>query len=213
MTKLYDAIIANDIDRVRKLISKGEDINELTDKSTYHQGYTPLMAASIDPKYINILKLLIQMGADINQTTDMWRVNTALFRALVHENLEAFEILLAAGACPNDVNAEESSVRLVHWAAEDANPQFLKLLIEYGVDLTKTYGDGKTVLLKAIAARQEANILLLMEQGCRLEKAEKKEAKEAGLTDFILACHRSIRMSRSVEDIPLTATPTTMLQM
>ena len=78
------SIAKGDIETVKKLLALGENINQKSN------GMTPLMYAA---KYnrIEILKMLIEKGADLKAKTD--KKMTALKYAELHGAKDAFEIL------------------------------------------------------------------------------------------------------------------------
>ena len=58
--ELSNAVIANDFDRVKFLVSKGADVNKADS-----QGWTPLQSAARQRRD-EMIKLLIELGADVN---------------------------------------------------------------------------------------------------------------------------------------------------
>ena len=58
--ELSNAVIANDLDRVKFLVSKGADVNKPD-----NQGWTPLQSAARQ-RHDKMIKLLIDLGADVN---------------------------------------------------------------------------------------------------------------------------------------------------
>ena len=87
------------------LIEEGADVNAMSITTMYgcalgrdcisFGGYTALMAAS-EMGYIDIVKLLIKEGADVNVQDDDGI--TALRRAYKFGHTEIIELLMAAGA-------------------------------------------------------------------------------------------------------------------
>ncbi len=78
------SIAKGDIETVKKLLSIGEDVNQISD------GMTPLMYAA---KYnrTEILELLIERGADLKAISD--KKMTALKYAELHGAKDAYQIL------------------------------------------------------------------------------------------------------------------------
>ncbi len=58
--ELSNAVIANDLDRVKFLVGKGADVNQADS-----QGWTPLLSAARQ-RHDDMIKLLIELGADVN---------------------------------------------------------------------------------------------------------------------------------------------------
>ena len=88
-TPLANAIVKGDIETVKKFIDYGADVNEKSN------GMTPLMLAA---RYnqVDIIKLLIEKGANIKQTDD--RGLTAVKHAERSNASQAVEVLKAAKA-------------------------------------------------------------------------------------------------------------------
>jgi Ankyrin repeats (3 copies) len=90
--RLEKAIDANDIETVRNLINEGVELNYIYD--------LPPLARAASLGNVEMVKLLIESGADINlQMED--EGDTALMIAALYNHLEAVKILVEAGA---DVN-------------------------------------------------------------------------------------------------------------
>lgn len=66
--KLFEAIYKGNINNIRKLVSEGYDLNNTFDSED--EGKTPLMAAT-EQDNLKVIKNLLQLGADIFQTTEM----------------------------------------------------------------------------------------------------------------------------------------------
>lgn len=76
---------------VRKLLEEGADAN-----ATIGRGDTALMLAASD-KRIDIARLLIEYGADMNATNKIFGT-TALMKAVINGQKETVKMLLDAGA-------------------------------------------------------------------------------------------------------------------
>lgn len=88
--ELQNAIVANDIERVRFLIKHGADVDAVD-----HEGYAPLHNAA-RRGYVNVARALIEAGADVNAgDRDGW---TALMFSAWADNAEIVRDLAAAGA-------------------------------------------------------------------------------------------------------------------
>lgn len=98
--ELYDKVIKNDIEAVKKLLAEGADINELTEVGGAGT-VTPLfMATGYND---DIAKLLIAKGADVNIKTG--RGVTPLMKACTWGKEEVARLLVSKGA---DVNAKSN---------------------------------------------------------------------------------------------------------
>jgi hypothetical protein len=94
---LADAVLAGDLERVRKLVAEGADIHGLDTRPQLAgpNGRRPLNFAALEND-TKMIELLLELGADIN------RQNLSGFTPLHHaveaEAVEAIELLLSKGA-------------------------------------------------------------------------------------------------------------------
>ena len=149
-------LFSGDINKVKSAISNGVDLNR-----QYEQGY-PLSYYSID-KYLEILKLLIDSGADVNIADTL-----PLKRAIQSDSLQAFNFLLENGANPNAKDRrgvsmlatavgsyskyEKDFVTALLNADNDKqtpifychDPKVAKILLDAGADIRHKDATGKT---------------------------------------------------------------------
>ncbi|MFZ4413866.1 MAG: ankyrin repeat domain-containing protein [Bacteroidales bacterium] len=136
---------------IRELVSQGANINALNkNKESVLTEALDNIQFGLDT---NIIKLLIELGADLNYQPDDGGFN-CLFYACLDYNVELVQILLKAGADPNCIDTEGGPESLLDWAifeqwfqenhyAELGKPmeKIVSLLLDYGaktlVDLNK----------------------------------------------------------------------------
>ncbi|MGL4944336.1 MAG: ankyrin repeat domain-containing protein [Thermoguttaceae bacterium] len=154
-TLLHIAVMEKNIGVVRFLIEKGANINaEATgDEWTggWNAGYTPLHYAARFNRNLEILKLLIEKGAD-------WKLLgwSPLHVAVVKESICDVQRLLDDG---ENVSVQDQNGRTpLHLAVEwNNNIDIIKLLIDKGAgDNAKSV--GSTTLLHIAAARRDINL-------------------------------------------------------
>lgn len=131
----------DNIDEVQQLIADGANVNAVTS-----HGRTPLMSATAYG-YINIVRFLLENGADIN-TKDTHNGWTALMFSAGFEN-EEFEIaqmLIENGADVNEISTKYGATALM-MACQNCHSRIARLLIETpNINLTITSNDGLTAL-------------------------------------------------------------------
>jgi ankyrin repeat protein len=99
---------------------------------------TPLYLAS-EGGYINIVKLLLDRGADIDAKVDLW--GTALTIAAVSNQEEVVRLLLERGA---DVNVEnEFCSGALDAAAQYGHEEIAEMLYDAGADIEKALEDAE----------------------------------------------------------------------
>jgi len=189
-TPLHQAVLAGNLEEVKKLVSSGADVNALyIDEATPDEGTALLLAVKNDDH--DIVAYLLENGANI----EIKDVNglTALHLAVVADRKDITELLLSKGA---NIKATDNSKRTtLHWASlatDDrelalllidhgaavnalnlvgesplheavtfGNVSAVEVLLEHGVDKTLKAGDGTTALARAQAEGHDAIVELL----------------------------------------------------
>ncbi|KAF9768551.1 hypothetical protein IL306_014150 [Fusarium sp. DS 682] len=184
-------------------------------KNSEGRGWTPLMLASKN-NHITIVKLLIDNGADVNETH---KSQTAISMASAKGYVEVVELLLHAGADPNPSRvgglpvlclaagkSQEAVVRLLldnranidvatgkgmtplHFAAKKkGSKETMKTLLEYGADIHARDDWGNTCLIDATRLASVDEVKFLIERG-----ADVKAQTKAGETCLHLAMRTSV---------------------
>jgi ankyrin repeat protein len=138
--ELSNAVIANDLDRVKFLVSKGADVNKADS-----QGWTPLQSAARQ-RHDKMIALLIEFGADVNAGDP-----TPLVAAVMRDHVPSVKVLLDHGA-DIDKSGQDGFKPLPLAIAEDKY-ESAKTLMEAGAKVNEPSGDdGLTPLM--IAAGQ-----------------------------------------------------------
>jgi ankyrin repeat protein len=133
---LFEAINANDVAQVRKLLA---DDPALAIKPRDHD--TPLHAAAGAGIKVEIAQLLLNAGADVNARADDDR--TPLHFAARHNNKAVAEILIARGADLKAMTKVDGFTPLHYAALGDAGPTVALLLVK-GADPDGGW-DGKAI--------------------------------------------------------------------
>ena len=151
-TPLHKAAEAGDVEKVRRLIAEGADVN-----AKGRDGGAPLHAAADEPE---VAKLLIENGANVNAKA--LDDDTPLHQA---DEPEVTALLLANGANVHatDVNGDTP----LHKADE---PESAVLLLEHGADVHAKNNIGWTPLDWAIYEKNAEMRELLRSRGGRCGK-------------------------------------------
>jgi quinoprotein dehydrogenase-associated probable ABC transporter substrate-binding protein len=138
--ELSNAVIANDFDRVKFLVSKGADVNKAD-----NQGWTPLQSAARQ-RHDKMIALLIELGADVNVGEP-----TPLVAAVMRDHVPSVKVLLEHGA---DVEKSgQDGFKPLPLAIAEDKYESAKTLMEAGAKVNEPSGDdGLTPLM--IAAGQ-----------------------------------------------------------
>ncbi|RDW85731.1 hypothetical protein BP5796_04056 [Coleophoma crateriformis] len=131
--------------------------------------WKPLHLASEDG-HINIVKLLVEKGADIN-AADM-NGRTLLYRASENGHIDVVKLLLEKGA---DVNAtDKNGWTPLCTASQHRHIDVVKLLLEMGADVNAADENGRTPLYW-VSFRGHVNIIkLLLEKEADINTADKR---------------------------------------
>ena len=139
---------AGDLNRVRELLDEDRSLaNIVSDYVTYYLGSgTPLNNAAARG-HIEIVKLLLERGADPNlREEEIAPHGHALYSAVYNGHFEIARLLLEKGAYPNP--PVESSADALSIAIRNSDPKMVELLCSYGaarsVELLAHYGDLQT---------------------------------------------------------------------
>lgn len=152
------SILSRDIDL--SVSSGGEFAMEMA--ARWPEGLKAIIAKGIDPKIkapalgtalwtaamegdVNLVRLLIQSGADLNKTDNVGR--TGVFFAASANHPEVVEALLAAGADPNRPAVDKTSPLLA--AVDQRADQCIKILLKYHADANAVSDEGHSPLMIA----------------------------------------------------------------
>ncbi|KAJ3325068.1 hypothetical protein HDU76_013251 [Blyttiomyces sp. JEL0837] len=155
---LHGVAYSGDIQKVAKYLSKSNiNVNELD-----NAGYTPLHYAARQGK-LEICKLLIQHGADVNIVTKGLNT-TALYRACMGGHIGVVKYLLDKNADVNIVSSDGGVALLA--AVESGNIELVKILtLRPGIRFDVRDRNGESAL--DVAIRKGVNeIVGLLKECC-----------------------------------------------
>jgi quinoprotein dehydrogenase-associated probable ABC transporter substrate-binding protein len=140
--ELEAALLANDPERVKLLLSAGADVNKRDS-----QGYTPLTSAARQ-RYTDVIKVLLDHNADVNLANADGM--TPLLEAAMRDDVPSIKVLLAHGADkdakgPGGFGALELSI-------EERKYEAAKALLDAGAKINVAAGDQRLTPLMIAAA-------------------------------------------------------------
>ncbi len=162
---IFEAARTGDLETVSKLIHEGADVNALDKHGT------PAIYYAAWHDKLDVLKLLLDSGADVNKAVDLelgsnsarsdW---TALHGAATQYRREAIKLLLDYGS---NINATSYSGRTPLFCAMDEmeEAETAELLIRHGADVNLLPTYGTSLLYMARMYQQPALEKLLIEAG------------------------------------------------
>ncbi|MFC1793921.1 ankyrin repeat domain-containing protein [Planctomycetota bacterium] len=149
---LCQAVDENNKDIAEYLIDHGANVN-------YPQNWGPLTEAPYISDNIEMVKLLIARGADINAAG----FQTPLEAAILSGRRDIFDLLIQRGA---GVNAKDKSgYTAAYMAIHKDDIYFLNTLIANGVELNTKYRGGETLLQSAAITGRTESVKVLLEAG------------------------------------------------
>jgi quinoprotein dehydrogenase-associated probable ABC transporter substrate-binding protein len=185
--ELSNALIANDLDRVKFVVGKGADVNQPD-----NQGWTPLISAARQ-RHDDMIKLLIELGADVNLAKSDG--TTPLIAAASRDHVPSIKVLLEHGA---DIEKPgPQGFRALPLAIADDNYEAAKALIEAGAKVNEPSGaEGLTPLMVAAAQTAPAEGAMFLPSSTRpidiakslIERGANVNAQSAkGVTALMIA--------------------------
>jgi ankyrin repeat protein len=143
--ELSNAVIANDIERVKFLVSKGADVNKVDS-----QGWTPLTSAARQ-RHDKMAALLIDLGADVNESNDGM---TPLVAAVMRDHVPTIKVLVEKGADINEAGPQGFSPLAI--AITDNRYEAAKALMNSDADFNSPSGAEGLTPLMLVAAQTSA---------------------------------------------------------
>jgi len=140
--ELDAALIANDPQRVKLLLSRGADVNKRD-----AQGYTPLTSAARQ-RYTDMIKLLLDHKADVNLANADGM--TPLLESAMRDDVPSIKVLLAHGA-DKEVKGPGGFDPLA-LSIEERKYAAAKALIDAGAKVSVTEGEQRLTPLMIAAA-------------------------------------------------------------
>ena len=157
---------SEEIHKHSKIVKKNLD---LFVNAANEEGNTPLFYA-IDANNIDVVKLLIENGANINQHNNGG--HTSLHWASVKGHKRIVKYLVKRGIDINILNDKKNTSVLI--ASELGHEDIVKFLVEHDANINLQDIDGDTPLLMAARTNHENIVKFLVEHGADINVKNKK---------------------------------------
>ncbi|SFB72433.1 Ankyrin repeat [Flexibacter flexilis DSM 6793] len=138
MSKLQDLIFSKDLEGIANLVKSGQAT------ANDENGERTALSLAAACGYTDVMKCLIELGADINKSNSGDLGYTPIIEAAREGKLEAITFLIEAGANVESVDTRNGTA-LLH-ACISAHNDILQLLIKAGANVNATDNDGQTPL-------------------------------------------------------------------
>ena len=143
---------ANDVGKVRAMLTSGNNVNEVEDDTQR----TGLHESAINGN-LQIAAILIKAGARIDARDNLG--NTPLLYAADHDHLEMAKLLLDVGAQIDAENKNGMTALMV--AAKDGEVEMVRSLLARGANPNKSDYTGRDALGWALDSHRQALVVLL----------------------------------------------------
>ncbi|MDH5682151.1 MAG: ankyrin repeat domain-containing protein [Spirochaetota bacterium] len=160
---LSQALGAGNLTKMKKLVALGADVN-------HKWGSDPLLYHAFSDGRMDIVKYLLEKGANINAKSYLYR-QTVLHVAARGGNLKMVKYLIKRGA---DLNAKDNFGRSVlHDAVHGGNLKIVNHLIDKGLDVNaRAWRNGQTILAEAVTTGNLKLVKLLISKGADIHYAK-----------------------------------------
>ena len=162
LTALRDAVRLNKTDMVKFLLLHDADLTE-----TDNDGNDILLYAVVTNSPVEMIKAIIQAGADVNTKNSLDQ--TPLTVALAQKNTELVKLLIQSGANVKMADGQN----LLHYAYDKkVSLDTLKELLDSGLDINATDSEGNNLLLEALKNNDEETALFALENGADINQKD-----------------------------------------
>lgn len=162
---LKKAVQEGNVEMATLLLEKGADVNADLER--------PLVNLAVSSQNYLMAQLLISRGANVNREEhdfldlDKTCGSTPLYIAVSNDDVMFTRLLVEAGANLHHKNKGRSPVLSV--AAKDGQVEMVQELLKMGADPNCRDSKVETALMAAVLNRQKEAVLLLLQNGAKLE--------------------------------------------
>ncbi|MBE9178150.1 ankyrin repeat domain-containing protein [Oculatella sp. LEGE 06141] len=156
----YASVMLGRIDQIRAFINIGFNVNE-----TYTKLNTYPIFDAIEFQHLNVVRLLIQVGASVHNVLDSNGATVLHLHGSV-KNIHIFNSLISAGA--NIYLRDYKGFTPLHVAARSGCSNVVARLVELGADIDSIAEDGSTPLWQAAYSQNQQATECLLSAGARV---------------------------------------------
>lgn len=171
-TPLAAAVSQEDLDAVKDLIAKGENVNKREEDKT-----TPLFVA-VENGNMKIVETLLNFGAKLNARNKAKQ--TPLMQVDEDASAELINLLIRFGAKVNLVDNDGNTALMR--AARSASSDVVKALIDAGADVNLINKDGRSALMQAADNGNLESVRALLLAGAMVNLRDKQGESAWDLT-------------------------------
>ena len=153
-------IKGGDINEVKELIDMGADVN-----LNISSGKNVLSEAS-RMGYIEVVELLIENDADVNQKNDV-DGSSPLGLACLNNYEDIAKLLISKKADVNHKDREGYTPLM--WASYHGNKELVELLIKHGAKVNDKNKNGHSVLISGVSSGNKEVVELLIKHGAKVD--------------------------------------------
>jgi ankyrin repeat protein len=187
---LCQAVDENNKDIAEYLLDHGAKVN-------YPQDWGPLTEAPYIKDNIEMVKLLLAKGADINAAG----IRTPLQASINGGRRDIFDLLIQRGA---GVNAKDKfGYTPLYMAIHNDDLYFLKILIANGADVNTKYRGGETLLKSAAKTGKTEAIKLLLDGGADINENDNGPTALHAMLNMRNSNYNQYRLSKDTAELLL----------